>query len=79
MSADDPDSFNRRYHAKMREEIAEANTPQARGQAVLDRWWSEKFGPSRPDAISDYSPVARACRELDDRQADADRHYRRGL
>jgi len=80
MSDDDPQTFNKRYHAQMEREIAEANTPHARAQAVLDRWWSDKFGAasSRPDEISEYSPVARYDSEADDRQTGADRAYRPG-
>jgi hypothetical protein len=73
----DDQEFNKRYRAKVEAEIAEANSVRARYQAVLDRWWSDKFGPHVPDAVSDYSPVHRACQELDDRQAEADRAYAR--
>jgi hypothetical protein len=38
----DPNAFEKRYHAQMEREIAEANTPQARAQAALDRWWESQ-------------------------------------
>jgi hypothetical protein len=36
---DDPNAFEKRYHAQMQRELDEANTPQAHAQAVIDRWW----------------------------------------
>jgi hypothetical protein len=38
-----PNAFARRYHARLQQELDEANTPQARGQAVLDRWMEDKL------------------------------------
>lgn len=36
------DEFNRRAHARMQQELAELDTPQARYQAQLDRLWWER-------------------------------------
>jgi hypothetical protein len=36
--SDDPNAFERRYHAQMEREIAEANEPHNRYQLQLDRW-----------------------------------------
>jgi hypothetical protein len=35
----DPNTFDKRYHAQMQREIAEANDPRNRYQKQLDNWW----------------------------------------
>jgi hypothetical protein len=39
---DDPNAFERRYHAQMQREIAEANEPSNRYQKQLDNWWQSE-------------------------------------
>jgi hypothetical protein len=78
------ESFNRRQQARYEAELDELSTPRARYQAQLDRWWQAKLDArarARRSEIpekGDYSPVARACRELDDAQLEADWRYTRG-
>jgi hypothetical protein len=75
---------NRRYHARLQAEYAELDNPMVKGQMALDRWWEQKLlrrALARRSEIperGDYSPVARACSELDDAQEEADRRYTRG-
>jgi hypothetical protein len=40
--SDDPNAFEKRYHAQMQREIAEANDPRNRYQQQLDRWWQSE-------------------------------------
>jgi hypothetical protein len=39
------DPYSRNYQRQVDREVAEANTPQARAQAVLDHWWEAMHGP----------------------------------
>jgi hypothetical protein len=82
--SDDSNSFNRRRQARYEAELDALNTPRARYQAQLDRWWQAKLDDrarARRTEIperGDYSPVARLSRELDDAQWEADWRYTRG-
>jgi hypothetical protein len=79
--SDDGSSFNRRQQARYEAELDALNTPRARYQAVLDRWWQSRLDArarARRSEIpekGDYSPVARLDRELDDAQEEADWRY----
>jgi hypothetical protein len=79
MSADQDDNqASKNYNKRVRQEYAELDSKRAHYQAVLDRWWSNRFGADTPAAISDYSPIARYDREADDKEDDAGRRYHRG-
>jgi hypothetical protein len=80
----DDQEFSRRYHAKMRAEIEEANTPHARAQAVIDRWWQDQIDArawarrrEKPETGA-YDPMRRFEEELDYQQELADRRYTHG-
>jgi hypothetical protein len=77
------DTFGRRYHAQMQREIEEANTPQARGQAVLDRWMENKLNRQAlarrrevPEA-GIYDEMKRFEEEMAYEEEMAGRRYRR--
>jgi hypothetical protein len=40
---------NKNYYRRLAEELAEADTPQARYQAVLDRHWESVLAQDEPD------------------------------
>jgi hypothetical protein len=77
------ETLQQRIARRMREEYAEleGQSLSAR-QFRLDNAWQRtldaRAAARRPNAISDYSPVERACRELDAKQQEADRAYTRG-
>jgi hypothetical protein len=81
--SDDPNAYNKNYHARMQAEIAEANTPQARAQAVIDRWWQDKIDArawARRREIPEtgaYDPMRRFTEEMDYEEELAGRRYRR--
>jgi len=76
-------SFNRRQVARYETELDELNTPRARYQAVLDRWWQAKLDArararrSEIPETGEYDPIKRLSRELDDAQEEADAAYAR--
>ena len=81
---DDPNAFAKRYHAQMQREIAEANEPNARAQAVLDRWMEDKLNRlalARRREIpetGEYDPMRRFTEETAYEEELAGRRYRRG-
>jgi hypothetical protein len=40
--SDDNNEFEKRSYKRLQEELRELETPQAQGQAVLDRMWSQQ-------------------------------------
>jgi hypothetical protein len=40
---------SKNYYRRLAEELAEADTPQARYQAQLDRWWETQRELDEPD------------------------------
>ena len=79
----DDQAFSRRYHARLTAEIEEANTPHARAQAVIDRWWQDKIDArawARRREIPEtgaYDPMRRFTEEMDYEEELAGRRYRR--
>jgi hypothetical protein len=76
-------SYQHQVNKQTRREFhAFENNPVAKAQRQLDWWWEQKLAAraraNQPDAISEYSPVARYDAEADDKETDAGRRYRRG-
>jgi hypothetical protein len=73
------DDANKNYHKRLAQELAELDNPIVKGQLALDRAWQARLDArfNRPDAISEYDPIKRLDRELDDAQEAADRAYAR--
>jgi hypothetical protein len=76
-------SFNRRQAARYEAELEELNTPRARYQAQLDRWWQAKLDArarARRSEIperGDYDPMRRFEAEMNYQQQEADRAWAR--
>jgi hypothetical protein len=51
----DDGAYNRNVNKRMQEELAEFNTPQARYQQQLDRWWQSQR--DLDDEFGDYYEV----------------------
>jgi len=47
--SDDTNTASRNYYKRLAQELAEADTPQARQQAVLDRHWEAQRAQDEPD------------------------------
>jgi hypothetical protein len=45
----DNSTANKNYYRRIAQELAEADTPQARYQAVLDRHWESVLAQDEPD------------------------------
>jgi hypothetical protein len=79
----DGQEFSRRYHARPQQELDEANTPHARGQAVLDRYMEDKLARlarARRREIpetGEYDPMRRFTEEMAYEEELAGRRYRR--
>jgi hypothetical protein len=41
--------FERRTYARLQQEIAETDTPQARYQSILDRWWEGRLAAAEEE------------------------------
>ena len=74
-------SFNRRRQIRYDAELDELNTPRARAQAQLDRWWQAKLDArarARRSEIperGEYDPMKRFEAEMDYQQQEADWRY----
>jgi hypothetical protein len=75
----DDNTAAKNYHKRLAQELAELDNPIVKGQLALDRAWQARLDArfNRPDAISEYDPIKRLDRELDDAQEAADRAYAR--
>jgi hypothetical protein len=74
-------SFNRRQVARYEAERDELNTPRARYQAQLDRWWQARLDAravARRSEIperGEYDPMRRFTEEMNYQQQEADWRY----
>jgi hypothetical protein len=80
----DDNAASKNYYKRIAAEYAELDDPRVKAQMRLDAHWQRRLDErarARRSEIpekGDYSPVARACRELDDAQQEADWRYTRG-
>jgi hypothetical protein len=84
VSDDISNQARQNYSRQLAAEYAEINTPRARAQAELDRWWQAKLDArararrSEVPEVGEYDPMKRFEAEMDYQQEQADWRYTRG-